>query len=236
MIEVIEKRFSAMISNPTIASSFVFFKKNIILTSLFADAAPESKKKMMTNSYIRFLNFLGVGSSPAMMPWLNGGNFLEGSQAFEWLHNNVTNKEIEQLESLTLTSSSDEEKKVKFFVLPVGDLSYQSKVSGHQGCASKYFSVYWADMMKENGGEKREGMKRRDLEWMKEQVKKVRKKEEELEKNEILSIEQKKTQLQEYVKSECHNQSKIPWLLICERFVTFTIKLCYLVKVLTSCL
>jgi len=166
-----------------------------------------------------------------MMSWLNGGNFTAGSEAFEWLHNNVTNKEIEQLESLTLSSGLGEEK-VKFFMLPVGDLSYQSKVSGHQGCALKYFSVFWADMTKENGGEKREEIKRRDLEWMKEQVEKVRKKEEELEKNEELSIEQKKTQLQEYIKLECHNQLKIPWLLICERFIIFS---CYLVKVLTSC-
>jgi len=52
LVEVVEKRFTAMISDPTIAPSLVFFKKNIILTSLFADAAPESKKKVMTNSYI----------------------------------------------------------------------------------------------------------------------------------------------------------------------------------------
>jgi len=58
-------------------------------------------------------------------------------------------------------------------VLPIGDLAYQSKVSGHQGCQSKYFSVYWADITRENAGQKREGLQKRDLKWMKAQVAKV---------------------------------------------------------------
>jgi len=72
----------------------------------------------------------------------------------------------------------DESPPLQFKVLPIGDLSYQSKVSGHQGCQSKYFSVYWADITKENAGEKREaGLQPRNLQWMKDQVAKVVEKE-----------------------------------------------------------
>jgi len=221
MVEVVKQRFGAMVNDPAIAPSLSFFKDNIILTTIFADAAPESKKKVMTNSYLRFLNFIGVGSSPAMMPWLNGGNFKEVSDVFKWLHDNVINKDIEALENLRIPVQLQKEKEmteVKFVTLPVGDLSYQSKVAGHQGCASTYFSVYWADLTKRNGGDKREEMQRRDLEWMKEQVKKAVKKENELDNDPSLSDQQKKAHLQDYVSSECHNQAKLPWLLICERF------------------
>jgi hypothetical protein len=221
MVEVVKKRFLAMINDPVIVASLTFFKKNIILTSLFADAAPESKQKVMTNSYFRFLNFVGVGSSPSMMPWLNGGNFSEGSAAFEWLHKNVINKDIVELENLKIPVclSKHPMKEVEFFVLPVGDLAYQSKVAGHQGCASKYFSVYWADVTKENGGDERKGMTRRDTKWMEEQVQKVHEKEKELKEDQLLTDKKRILQLQEYIKSECHNQSHSPWLLICERFI-----------------
>jgi len=83
LLEVVKKRFAVMISDPTICPSLFFFKDHTILVSLFANAAPESKKKVMTNTYIQFLNFLGVVSSPAMMPWINGGNFTEGSETFK---------------------------------------------------------------------------------------------------------------------------------------------------------
>jgi len=65
--------------------------------TMFTDAAPESKHRVMTNSYLRFVNFVGVGTSPWMMPWIYGGNFSEGSAAMKWLHKNVINDDIQQL-------------------------------------------------------------------------------------------------------------------------------------------
>ena len=112
LVELVKKRFTAMMETPKIASALTFFKKNIVW---FLEPT-------MTNSYIRFLNFLGVGSSPTMIPWLNGGNFAEGSETFQWLHQEVINSDIEALEKLVLPIPKSESSERMGTDFPTGQL------------------------------------------------------------------------------------------------------------------
>ena len=110
-------------------------KKNKIFLLIFVSHPNRNNKYIF-----KFVNFLGVGSSPPMISWVCGGNFFKEHEASKWLHNNVLNQEIAELERQSPLVA------YWFHVMPTGDLSYQSKGAGHQGCLATYFSVYWLDV------------------------------------------------------------------------------------------
>jgi hypothetical protein len=151
-----------------------------------------------------------------MMPWICGGNFTEA----EWLHHNVLNKGIERLEEVGKVFQNHEGKDLSlhFHIKPIGDLAYQSKAKGHQGCAATHFSVYWTNITRKNAGANRETLQKRSMEFMKTKAEEVLTKEKELEEDVSLSKEARKNRLQEFIAAECNNQKELPMLMICERF------------------
>ena len=108
----------------------------------------------MTNTYLQFVNFVGVGSLPILMPWICSGNFKKDDEVSKWLCENVLNPGIAVVEkngiSIPCEINNTKTNLYYCYFLPISNLSYQSKVAGYQSCSATYFSIYWLDVTHDN--------------------------------------------------------------------------------------
>ena len=176
----------------------------------------------MTNTYLRFVNFVGVGSSPTLMPWICGGNFKEDNEVSKWLCENVLNPGIAVVEkngvSIPCEINNIKTNLYHCHFLPIGDLSYQSKVAGHQGCSATYFSIYWLDVTCDNADIPRDKLQRQTLAKMKEMGEKVRVKWQEIVSDKLINENARDAILQQFIWEENYSQKGAPLLAICECF------------------